>query len=91
MATWGHMSPPLATQGSNRSLLHWQADSLLLSHQGSPCDGIYKQKNYEDHSIKQIVWLLSSHLTSLSFLHYWGNMMGSPSKATRSFDIINLK
>ena len=24
------------TQGSNLSLLHWQADSLLLSHQGSP-------------------------------------------------------
>ena len=24
------------TQGSNPGLLHWQADSLLLSHQGSP-------------------------------------------------------
>ena len=24
-------------QGSNPCLLHWQADSLLLSHQGSPC------------------------------------------------------
>ena len=24
------------TQGSNPHLLHWQADSLLLSHQGSP-------------------------------------------------------
>ena len=24
------------TQGSNPSLLHWQVDSLLLSHQGSP-------------------------------------------------------
>ena len=24
------------TQGSNLCLLHWQADSLLLSHQGSP-------------------------------------------------------
>ena len=24
------------TQGSNSSLLHWQADSLKLSHQGSP-------------------------------------------------------
>ena len=23
-------------QGSNPHLLHWQADSLLLSHQGSP-------------------------------------------------------
>ena len=79
------------TQESNRSLLHWQADSLLLMHQGSPFDGMYKQKNCEDHSLKQIVWLLSSHLTSLSFLHYWENMMGSLSRATRSFDIINLK
>ena len=26
------------TQGSNLQLLHWQADSLPLSHQGSPCD-----------------------------------------------------
>ena len=24
-------------QGSDPSLLHWQADSLPLSHQGSPC------------------------------------------------------
>jgi len=24
------------TQGSNPSLLHWQADSLPLSHRGSP-------------------------------------------------------
>ena len=24
------------TQGSNPHLLHWQADSLPLSHQGSP-------------------------------------------------------
>ena len=24
------------TQGSNSNLLHWQADSLPLSHQGSP-------------------------------------------------------
>ena len=26
------------TQGSNPSLLYWQADSLPLSHQGSPSD-----------------------------------------------------
>ena len=25
------------TQGLNLCLLHWQADSLLLSHWGSPC------------------------------------------------------
>ena len=28
------------TQGSNPCLLHWQADSLPLSHQGSPYGGI---------------------------------------------------
>jgi len=28
----------LPNPGSNPSLLHWQADSLLLSHQGSPLD-----------------------------------------------------
>ena len=26
------------TQGSDPHLLHWQVDSLPLSHQGSPCD-----------------------------------------------------
>ena len=31
------------TQGSNPCLLHWQADSLPLSHQGSP---------------KQTVWII---------------------------------
>ena len=25
------------TQGSNLHLLHWQVDSLPVSHQGSPC------------------------------------------------------
>ena len=29
------------TQGSNVHLLHWQADSLLLSHQGSPLPTLY--------------------------------------------------
>ena len=29
------------TQGSNPCLLHWQADSLPLSHQGSPKDFLY--------------------------------------------------
>ena len=32
------------TQGSNLPLLHWQADSLLLSHQGSPRKDIYLPK-----------------------------------------------
>ena len=26
-----------STQGSSPCLLHWQVDSLPLSHQGSPC------------------------------------------------------
>ena len=34
-------------QGLNPSLLHWQADSLLLSHQGSPFISISK---------RQILW-----------------------------------
>ena len=29
------------TQGSNLHLLHWQADSLLLSHRGSPLPTLY--------------------------------------------------
>ena len=29
------------TQGSNLLLLHWQIDSLSLSHQGSPKDNYY--------------------------------------------------
>ena len=29
-----------SSQGLNPCLQHWQADSLLLSHQGSPCAGI---------------------------------------------------
>ena len=29
-------------QGSNLCLLHWQVDSLLLSHQGSPILNIFK-------------------------------------------------
>ena len=33
------------TQGSNSCLLHWQADSLPLSHQGSPSEKltVFKQ------------------------------------------------
>ena len=28
-------------QGSNQCLLHWQVDSLPLSHQGSPCNFLF--------------------------------------------------
>ena len=33
------------TQGSNLSLLHWQIDSLPLSHQGSPLTGLRRLKS----------------------------------------------
>ena len=33
-----------STQGSNLSLLHWQADSLPVSHQGNPKIIIYQLK-----------------------------------------------
>ena len=36
------------TQGSNLSLLHWQADSLLLSHQESPYSIYYLLTCYFD-------------------------------------------
>jgi len=32
------------TQGSNPCLLHWQVDSLALSHQGSPKAGVGRGK-----------------------------------------------
>ena len=32
-------------QGSNPCLLHWQMDSLLLTHQGSPTFSIFKVKS----------------------------------------------
>ena len=35
------------TQGSNPSLLHWQEDSLLLSHQGGPdfhCNRVFTKQ-----------------------------------------------
>ena len=37
------------TQGSNPCLLHWQVDSFLLSHLGSPILGIgYKNGDHQD-------------------------------------------
>ena len=34
-------------QGSNPSLLHWQADSLPLSHQGSPHSDAYLEEKWK--------------------------------------------
>ena len=56
------------TQGVNLPLLHWQADSLLLSHQGSPVP-----------SVSWLVWIAQHHhpidsLSQHSFHHWrpWG-------------------
>ena len=35
------------TQGLNQHLLHWQADSLPLRHQGSHCTGTSEQSNQQ--------------------------------------------
>ena len=42
------------TQGSNLGLLHWQANSLVLSHQGSPVFPIryYKILKIVPHAIQ---------------------------------------
>ena len=40
------------TQGSNPSLLHWQVDSLLLSHQGSPLK-LITTYNYGDNIFRR--------------------------------------
>ena len=52
------------TQGSNPHLLHWQVDSLPLSHQGSPSLPIWISKyhdrdRYESGSLSQSFHLLS--------------------------------
>ena len=39
------------TQGLNTPLLHWQVDSLLLSHQGS--------RKKEDHVFNGLMWVVS--------------------------------
>ena len=55
-------------QGSNLGLLHWQADSLPLSHQGSPCfpfifcrmiglGEFLNVAHFEDWPTCQAVWL----------------------------------
>ena len=56
------------TQGSNPRLLQWQADSLPLSHQGSPQTKVSRPKSYMQVSSlavvtslhrKQIIWSCS--------------------------------
>ena len=47
-----------STQNRNLHLLHWQADSLLTSHQGSPLNG--KMLNMPD-SILMLTWQERGH------------------------------
>ena len=53
------------TQGSNPHLLHWQADSLPLSHLGSPQLNIQSCK-------KQLSFMLPTPSTDLTVAHYKG-------------------
>ena len=51
-------------QGSNLCLLHWQADSLLLSHQGSPIRLLLKNGLPDRDPFSQVPpWQLHQHLT----------------------------
>ena len=52
------------TQGSNLLLLYWQADSLLLSHHGTPRHGKFKQ-HVQCHSRKLWKTLAGTYVSSL--------------------------
>ena len=41
-------SPGVSTQGSNLRLLHWQADSLPPSYQGSPLETLKPRSQWDD-------------------------------------------
>ena len=69
------------TQGSNQCLLHWQAGSLPLSHQGSLCVSFYLQP---------LIWSLSPlrlDLKSTAFLFCFNGAPPSPSKTTSTLQI----
>ena len=59
-------------QGQNPCLLYWQADSLPLSHQGSPGIGLFRLK-WEDKTLGSLFssWRETSELFPTSFF-YWG-------------------
>ena len=70
----------LLDQGLNLCLLHWQADSLLLSHQGSPhkflffslyISYIHSWVSYKwNHTLCiPCVWVFAQHVFNLSILH----------------------
>ena len=52
------------TQGSNLRLLHWQASSLSLCHQGSPSasSGGQLQSRPSSRSVRQLVLLICEHV-----------------------------
>ena len=54
------------TQGSNLHLLHWQADSLPLNHQGSPKCYL---ASADSHSIYTQIW--SSNMEVNKLLYLW--------------------
>ena len=59
------------TQGSNMSLLHWQADSLPLSHQGSPVLNFkwnwVKQKSLENYCSDILFRIFTSAYSLLTY------------------------
>ena len=58
------------SQGSNPCLLHWQADSLLLSHQGSP---LWSPLVTTDFIILSYFFIIVSYLESYSM---WSFQIG---------------
>ena len=54
-------------QGQNPCLLHWQADSLLLSHQGNPVGCLYIQFTVP-FAVQKLLSLSNSHLLLFVFI-----------------------
>ena len=50
------------SQGLNPRLLHWQVDSLPLSHQGSPYEKVTQLKKKKQHSYRQLRSFLDQHI-----------------------------
>ena len=61
------------TQGSNRYLLHWQADSLLLSHQGGPSEDLTGVKLQSPPS-----WMPLRKLWGESYFLAFSSFQGPP-------------
>ena len=58
------------TQGQNPHLLRWQADSLPLSYQGSPCDSTQDDKDETKQPKDPISAKISYHIEKLAVLKY---------------------